>query len=56
MSMEHEFRHEQEMMRREMHHKDARINAQEKKIAALDSANSHLIRTIASLNPRWVEN
>lgn len=52
MSMEHEFRHEQEMMRREMHHKDARIDAQEKKIAALDSANTHLIRTIASLNSR----
>ncbi|XP_063883792.1 ras GTPase-activating protein raskol-like isoform X4 [Scylla paramamosain] len=52
MSMEQEFRHEQEMMRREMHYKDARIDAQEKKIAALDSANTHLIRTIASLNSR----
>lgn len=52
MSMEQEFRHEQEMMRREMYNKDARIDAQEKKIAALDTANSHLIRTIASLNPR----
>lgn len=50
--MEQEFRHEQEMMRREMYNKDARIDAQEKKIAALDTANSHLIRTIASLNPR----
>lgn len=50
--MEQEFRHEQEMMRREMHYKDARIDAQEKKIAALDSANTHLIRTIASLNSR----
>ncbi|KAK8742947.1 hypothetical protein OTU49_017401 [Cherax quadricarinatus] len=52
MSMEQEFRHEQEIMRREMHNKDARIDAQAKKIAALDSANTQLIRTIASLSSR----
>ncbi|XP_069183743.1 disabled homolog 2-interacting protein isoform X1 [Procambarus clarkii] len=52
MSMEQEFRHEQEIMRREMHNKDARIDAQAKKIAALDSANTKLIRTIASLSSR----
>ncbi|KAG0717437.1 Disabled 2-interacting protein [Chionoecetes opilio] len=52
MSMEQEFRQEQEIMRLEMHNKDARINAQEKKIAALDTANSHLIRTIATLGTR----
>ncbi|XP_071548695.1 uncharacterized protein [Panulirus ornatus] len=52
MSMEQEFRHEQEVMRREMHDKDARIDAQAKKIAALDTANTHLIRTIASLSSR----
>lgn len=52
MTMEQEFRHEQELMRREMHDKDARIDAQAKKIAALDSANTELIRTIASLSTR----
>ncbi|KAK7074735.1 Disabled 2-interacting protein, partial [Halocaridina rubra] len=49
-SMEQEFRYEQEIMWKEMQEKDARINAQAKKIAALDCANTELIRTIASLN------
>lgn len=53
--MEQEFRHEQEVMRREMHDKDARIDAQAKKIAALDCANHQLIRTIASLGTRQVD-
>ncbi|XP_042885679.1 disabled homolog 2-interacting protein-like, partial [Penaeus japonicus] len=52
MTMEQEFRHEQELMRREMHDKDARIDAQAKKIAALDTANTELIRTIATLSTR----
>lgn len=55
MSMEQEFRHEQEIMWKEMQDKDARIDAQAKKIAALDCANTKLIRTIATLGSRQEE-
>ncbi|XP_066990413.1 disabled homolog 2-interacting protein-like isoform X3 [Macrobrachium rosenbergii] len=55
MTMEQEFRHEQEIMWKEMQDKDARIDAQAKKIAALDCANSKLIKTIATLGSRSEE-
>lgn len=53
MSMEHEFRLEQEALRRAVEDKEARISAQARHIAALDSANTQLIRTIASLTSRY---
>ncbi|KAK4315317.1 hypothetical protein Pmani_013488 [Petrolisthes manimaculis] len=52
MSMEHDFRLEQEVLRRAVEDKEARITAQARHIAALDSANTQLIRTIASLSSR----
>ncbi|CAL4068007.1 unnamed protein product, partial [Meganyctiphanes norvegica] len=50
MSMESEFRAEQEAMRSELQKKEARINAQARKIAELDCANTKMVRTIAYIS------
>ncbi|CAL4110873.1 unnamed protein product, partial [Meganyctiphanes norvegica] len=50
MVMEAEFHAEQEVMRAELQNKEARINAQAKKIAELDCVNNKMIRTIAYIS------
>ncbi|CAL4126657.1 unnamed protein product, partial [Meganyctiphanes norvegica] len=50
MVMEAEFHAEQEVMRAELQKKEARINAQAKKIAELDCVNTKMIRTIAYIS------
>ncbi|CAL4070086.1 unnamed protein product [Meganyctiphanes norvegica] len=50
MVMEAEFRAEQEAMRAELQQKEARIDAQARKIAELDCANTKMIRTIAYIS------
>ena len=49
MAMEHQMRQEQTILLQKMSLKDQLLMEQERHIAALDTANSELIKTIASL-------
>ncbi|KAK7071760.1 hypothetical protein SK128_024117, partial [Halocaridina rubra] len=48
--LEQEFRHEQDMIWKEMHRKEERIDNQARKIAELDNANTILSLTISQLH------